>query len=922
MTKKLFLLDAMALIFRAYYAMIKSPRVTTGGLNTSAILGFTNTLYDVLKTEKPTHIAVSFDTGAPTLRHADFDQYKAHRESTPDDIVTSIPYIKKILDAFNIPTIILDGYEADDIIGTAAKKAEIEGFQVYMMTSDKDYGQLVSENIFMYKPGKFGQKAEVVGVKEICEKYGIRQPEQLIDILGLWGDASDNIPGVPGIGEVKAKRLIAQFGSIEMIYKRIEEVDNDKLRQTLLDYKDQAFMSKMLATIMLDVPVELDFKSMKYRGPDEHTLREVFKELEFKALTQRVFKDLGIALSEKGSANASAPDLFSNPVARIDSQEDSDEEHFDCFNDADHHFHEIKNLEDLTVTLTPSATIFFDWILWEGKISGFAFSVDGTHEVFYHFLESEYRAYKELLQALFQNGNTVVSYQCKQTFKYFHHLKIQPGVIFFDLQVAHYLIQPENAHQLERLSEQYLHYSMITPVNKKELSLFPDPDQVTGASLFTPLVQAACERIEVYRKLYPVFQREMEMDNLTTLFDRIEMPLVQVLADMEYTGVKLDVSMLEESSEALNHDLEGLEGEIFRLAGSTFNLASPKQLGEILFNKLRIIENAKLTKTKQYQTGEEVLNKLVNKHPIIPLILEWRMLSKLKTTYIDALPLLIDSKTGKIHTTFNQTVTSTGRLSSVNPNLQNIPIRTERGKDIRKAFVASDENSLIVSADYSQIELRIVAAICKDERMIEAFKSGRDIHTAMAAQIYNVPITEVTQLMRRNAKTVNFGILYGMSAFGLADRLHIPQKEARELIENYFSSFPKIDEYLDNTLQFARDKGYVETLFGRRRYIRDINSANGILRKASERNAINAPIQGTAADLIKLAMIRIYNALKERKLKSKMILQVHDELVFDVPMEELEEVKKVVVDLMTHVLDLNVPLSVEISEGKNWFQAH
>ena len=919
MQKKLFLLDAMALIFRAYYAMVKSPRYTSNGLNTSAVLGFTNTLYEVLKNEKPTHIAVSFDTGAPTLRHADFAQYKAHREATPEDIVTAIPYIKKVIEAFNIPIIIMDGYEADDVIGTAAKRAEIEGFQVYMMTSDKDYGQLVSENIFMYKPGKFGQSAEVVGVEGICEKYGLKEPEQLIDILGLWGDASDNIPGVPGIGEVKAKKLVEQFGSMENIYKNIEEVSNDKLRQTLIDNKDQAFMSKMLATIILDVPIDLDFEAMHYTGPNANKLQEVFQELEFKTLIQRIFKDLGLDNASKPKATNAVPDLFS-ALEDAPVQPPVQEKRFETLADKNVPFIEISSLPkiDTLPCFTAFSELFFEWIFTSEKVIGFAFATD-SNSIYYHLLNKDTDLDKKLLHAIFEQEHQLITYQSKQSFKHFKTLQIDTGVNFFDLQIAHYLIQPENTHQLERLTERYLHYELLSLEKEGNVqTLFAEiEEKTTGKS-----VEVACEKVLVYQRLYPIFKKEMCQDNLNKLFTNIEMPLTEVLADMEFEGVKLDVAVLQENSDTLNSDLANLEKEIYALAGLTFNLASPKQMGEVLFVKLQIIENAKLTKTKQYQTGEEVLTKLVNKHPIIPLILEWRTLAKLKSTYIDALPQLINPTTGKIHTTFNQTVTSTGRLSSVNPNLQNIPIRTERGRDIRKAFVASNENSVIVSADYSQIELRIVASICEDERMIAAFQNGEDIHASMAAHIYNVPLAEVTSTMRRNAKTVNFGILYGMSAFGLSDRLHIPQREARDLIDGYFNSFPKINEYLEGTLQFAREHGYVETLLGRRRYIRDINSHNAILRKASERNAINAPIQGTAADLIKLAMVKIGKTLKEQGFQSKMILQVHDELIFDVPKQEIDTLKPLINDLMSGAMQLSVPLSVEIDEGKSWYEAH
>ncbi|MCQ2270553.1 MAG: DNA polymerase I [Bacteroidales bacterium] len=897
MQKKLFILDAMALIYRAYYAMAKSPRITSKGVNTSATLGFTNTLYEVLRQEQPTHIAVAFDTGAPTLRHADFAAYKANREATPDDIINSIPYIKKVIDAFNIPMVMLDGYEADDIVGTLAKRAEIEGFQVYMMTSDKDYGQLVSDNIFMYKPAKFGQPAQVVGVDGICEKYGIQKPEQLIDILGLWGDASDNIPGVPGVGEVKAKKLVGEFGSIENIYAHIDQVANAKLKQALIDNQEQALMSKMLATIILDVPITCDFETMKYDGPNPQKLKAVFEELEFRALSKRVFSDLSLNPGEIGKSDPAQVDLFASPVP-VEENEEVTMPVYKTFESLPHNYVQLFDVKELEIK--PNATFFFDWLLVNDKIAGFALA-ENQNTIYYHLLEEPTR-FKNLLKYIFENENLVVSFEMKPTFKFFHGLKLNSKASFFDLQIAHYLIQPENSHKLKNLSENLLNYSLMEDNAASHL--------------------AVCERVEVFAQLYPLLLNELTNNNLMSLFNDVEMPLEEVLADMEYTGVKLDEHVLQENSLTLAQDLADLEEHIYALAGEKFNIASPKQMGEILFEKLRIIENAKLTKTKQYQTGEEVLNKLVNKHPIVSLILEWRQLSKLKSTYIDALPQLINPKTGRIHTTYTQTVTSTGRLSSVNPNLQNIPIRTERGRDIRKAFVASNEDYVMMAADYSQVELRIVAHVCGDERMIETFRQHKDIHAAMAAHVYKVAEEDVTSTMRRNAKTVNFGILYGISAFGLAERLHIPQKEARELITDYFAGFPKISQYLLDTMEFARQNGYVETLLGRRRYIKDINSANAILRKAAERNAINAPIQGTAADMIKIAMVNLAREIKAQQLDCKMVLQVHDELVFEVRKSEIEQIKNTVRKIMSSALQLSVPLDVDINEGVSWFEAH
>lgn len=892
----------MGLIFRAYYAMIKSPRYTTKGLNTSAILGFTNMFYELVKNEKPTHIAVAFDTGAPTFRHAEFEEYKANREATPDDIINAVPYIKRILEAFRVPIVEMDGYEADDVVGTLAKHAEIEGFDVYMMTSDKDYGQLVSPNIKMYKPGKMGQPAEILGPEEICQKYGIKRPEQLIDILGLQGDSSDNIPGVPGIGPVSAKKLLANYDSIENMYACGINLDKEKQRQHLLEYKEQALLSKQLATIMIDVPITCDFEKMAYLGPDPAKLKAVFTELEFNALSQRIFRDLSLK-----SAAPAEVDLFSQPQETGEVGESVPERvkilpKVVCVESPDE-VPELQQPADAENIYSPydGAPLYFDWIRQEERIAGFAFALDAEC-CRYHFVESEHRHYQTLLRWIFTSDHTVVMHDSKSTYKYLKAFKIEPTVAIFDLQIAHYLIQPETKHELDRLVAGYLGCQLSGNVGE--------------------LQTQAVERVSSFVQLYPLLRKELQDNSLITLFERVEMPLVPVLAEMERVGVKVDVPTLQQNSETMNTELRDIEKQIYDCAGMQFNIGSPKQLGEILFEKLRIIENAKLTKSKQYQTGEEVLLKLAHKHPIVPLILEWRKLNKLKSTYIDALPQLINPKTGRIHTTFTQTVTSTGRLSSVNPNLQNIPVRTERGRDIRKAFVPSDDDHVILAADYSQIELRIVAQVCGDERMIETFKSGEDIHAAMAAHIFGVPQDEVTKDMRRSAKTVNFGILYGISAFGLADRLQISQADARQLITDYYRSFPKITEYLNNTLEFAREHLYVETLLGRRRYIRDINAQNGLLRKAAERNAINAPIQGTAADLIKIAMVKVFKEMQERQLKSKMILQVHDELVFDACKEELETLSELVRRCMSGSMHLSVPLDVDVNVGSNWFEAH
>ncbi len=887
---KLFLIDAMGMIFRAYYAMIKSPRYTSKGLNTSAILGFTNMFYELLKNEKPTHIAVAFDTGAPTFRHIDFQDYKANREATPEDITNAVPYIHRILEAFGVTQIGMDGYEADDVVGTLAKHAEIEGFEVYMVTSDKDYGQLVSENIKMFKPGKFGQPAEILGPAEICAKFGIQRPEQVIDLLGLQGDSSDNIPGVPGVGPVSAKKLLANYDTMENMYACNVNLEKEKLRNLLLEHKEQALLSKQLATIMIDVPMDIDFAEMAYKGPDPAKLKAVFAELEFNALSKRIFTDLSLKQQRTEEV-----DLFHQGEEAV-AEEVPAEKLLPPFAQVK----QVFNIADFP-TSDFRSPIFFEWIMQEGRIAGFAFAMD-DQTAYYHFVENEHRHYQDWIAKIFTGDHIIIMYDSKPTYKYVKIFKKALTAKVFDVLIAHYLIQPEIQHGLDRIVLAYLDSTFQTKP--------------------AAIQDSAVERVRSYVALYPLLMKELQENQLVDLFEKVEMPLVPVLAEMERVGVKVDVPTLRQNSETMNAELKELENQIFEQAGTSFNIGSPKQLGEVLFEKMRIIENAKLTKNKQYQTGEEVLLKLASKHPIVPLILEWRKLSKLKSTYIDALPQLINPKTGRIHSTFTQTITSTGRLSSVNPNLQNIPVRTERGRDIRKAFVASDEEHVILAADYSQIELRIVAHVCGDERMIETFRRGEDIHASMAAHIFGVPQDEVTNDMRRSAKTVNFGILYGISAFGLADRLQISQADARQLITDYYRSFPKITEYLNNTLAFARTNLYVETLLGRRRYIRDINAQNGLLRKAAERNAINAPIQGTAADLIKIAMIAIQRDLDEQQLQSRMILQVHDELVFDARKDELEQLTQIVRSRMSGSMQLSVPLDVDIRSGKSWFEAH
>ena len=899
--KKLFLFDAMSLIFRAYYALNKNPRLTSKGLNTSAILGFTNTLYEVIKAEKPTHMAVAFDSHGPTVRHADFEQYKANRDATPEDIVASLPYIDAILDAFNIPILRLSGYEADDIIGTFAKKAEQQGFTTYMMTTDKDYGQLVSENIFIYKPAHKGSEISILGVKEICEKYSINEPEQLIDILGLWGDAVDNIPGIKGIGEVGAKNLIKQFGSIENMIANVDLIRNEKLKQKVKDGSEDAILSKSLATIILDVPIEFDEQQLKFDKPDVGKLKKIFDELEFRTLYQRIIKDFNLEQTTTKPTTFSDslfPDLFSQSINNsLNSNK--------TYNQITNIQELAKFIEDIKTkncfAFIPNIKINIDQ---SKSLLGLAFCTEKDKATYVQLPDRKEAliAWLNILEEIFTNKQEKITYELKNSIKIFHTCGMEIQNNCFDTILAHYILEPEARHNIENLSDNYLHSNLMYASNN-DFWYF-------------------CEQADIVFQLKPVFAKLMEEREATKLFNEIEMPLVAVLAEMEETGVKIDIDCLKNYSIVLDERISAIKKDIYAMAGEEFNIGSPKQLGIILFEKLRIIDNAKLTKSKQYQTGEDILIKLENKHPIISKILEFRGLSKLKSTYVDAFTLLVNKKTGRLHTQFNQTVTATGRLSSSNPNLQNIPIRDEDGREIRKAFVPSNPQYTLIAADYSQIELRLAAVMSHDENMLNDFMHNVNIHAATSARIYNVDITDVTKDMRRHAKAVNFGILYGMSAFGLAERLNISRTEAAQLIEQYFEKFPSIKDYINQQIEFAQNHGYVETIMKRRRYLRNINSKNNNLRSFDQRNAVNAPIQGTAADLIKIAMINIYRDLKNNNLKAKIILQVHDELVLDVPLDEVEKVKEIVNKNMTTVINMPIPLSIDMKCGQNWLEAH
>ncbi len=924
-TKKLFLLDAMALIYRAYFALNKNPRINSKGLNTSAILGFANSLYDVIKNEKPTHIGVAFDSIVPTVRHEEYIEYKANRLATPEDISISIPYIKKLIEAFNIPILYVDSYEADDIIGTMSKKAEDNGYTTYMVTPDKDFGQLVSKHILMYKPARMGNKPEILGVSDICNKYGIKRPEQLIDILGLWGDASDNIPGVPGIGEKTASKLIFEFDNIENLLQNTDKLKG-KLKENLEKFSQQALLSKNLATIILDVPVDFDEKQLEIKEPDKTALKQLFNELEFRQFAKRVFTDLSLKKYENQQLQAN---LFSDFTDKETEKELLTEKA--TINDTEHNYFLIDTAEkrkELIVKLSQQKSFCFDTETTgldvnNSELVGISFSFK-PKEAYYVPLPENYNDCQQIVnefKSVLQNPEIEkIGQNLKFDISILKWYDINVKGKMFDTMLAHYLIQPDLRHNMDFLSETYLNYkpvsieSLIGKKGKNQLSILTVDPEI--------LKDYACEDADITLQLRHVFEPMLKETKTLELFEDIEIPLVPVLSSMEAEGVKLDFNALNKYSVELQKEIQELEKQIYELAGQEFNISSPKQLGEILFEKLLITDKPKLTKTKQYATGEDILQKLINKHPIIQKILDYRSLTKLKSTYVDALPELINPRDGRIHTSYNQAVTATGRLSSNNPNLQNIPIRTERGREIRKAFVPRNNNYVLLSADYSQIELRIIAELSKDKGMIEAFRNGLDIHADTASKVYDAPLDEITKDMRRNAKTVNFGIIYGISAFGLSERLNIPRKEAAEIINQYFMKYPGIKEYMNKTIEFARENGYVETMMGRRRYLRDINSGNAVVRGFAERNAINAPIQGSSADMIKIAMINIFREFEKRNLKSKMILQVHDELVFDTYKNELEIVQQIVEDKMKNAIKMNVPVVVDMNSGKNWLEAH
>ena len=950
--KKLFLLDAYALIYRAYYAFIKNPRINSKGFNTSAVLGFVNTLEDVLKKEAPSHIGVAFDPAGPTFRHEAYEQYKAQREETPEAIRLSVPIIKDIIRAYRIPILEVAGYEADDVIGTLATEAGKQGITTYMMTPDKDYGQLVSENVFMYRP-KYGDKEfEVMGVEQVKEKFKITSPTQVIDMLGLMGDSSDNIPGCPGVGEKTAQKLIEQFGSIEELLEHTNELKG-ALKTKIETNKEQILFSKFLATIKTDVPIQLNMEELKREQTDEATLRKIFEEMEFRTLIERIFpKEIKNTPSEKvapAKANQQS-DLFGGQLSLFDAPQTkttgSQGNLFDEFTDSGQGDSFFSNLASLKTTShdyqlidTEDKRRNFLQIITTKEIFSLDTETTGTdpisaelvgmsfsyaeNQAFYVPVPAErsealkiVNEFKELLE----NEKTMkVGQNIKYDMLVLSNYGVEVRGPMFDTMIAHYVLQPELRHNMDYLAEIYLNYrtiaieELIGTKGKKQGNMRDlTPEQV---------YEYACEDADITLKLKNILAKELEEQGASTLFYNIEMPLVPVLAYMERNGVCLNTDALKETSRHFTIRMNQIEEEVYQLAGTTFNISSPKQVGEILFERLKITDKAKKTKTGQYVTSEEVLEGLRNKHEIVGKILDYRGLKKLLSTYIDALPQLINPQTGKIHTSFNQTVTATGRLSSSNPNLQNIPIRNEDGKEIRRAFVP-EEGCLFFSADYSQIELRIMAHLSKDKHMIEAFHEGNDIHAATAAKVFKTDINEVSREQRSKAKTANFGIIYGISVFGLAERMNVPRSEAKELIDGYFQTYPQIKEYMDKSIEEARNKGYIETIFGRKRFLPDIHSHNAVVRGYAERNAINAPIQGSAADIIKVAMINIFQRFQTEDIRSKMILQVHDELNFSVYPDEKDKVQQIVIEEMEKAYTMEVPLKADCGWGENWLEAH
>ena len=940
--KRLFLLDAYALIFRGYYALIKNPRINSKGMDTSAIMGFMNSLFDVIKREKPDHLAVCFDKGGSAERTEMFPEYKANRDETPDAIQIAIPYIQDILKAMHIPSVVLEGWEADDIIGTLAKQAEKEDYKVFMVTPDKDFGQLVSENIFMYRPARMGNGIEIWGIPEVQKRFGVERPEQVIDYLGMMGDASDNIPGLPGVGDKTAKKFIQQFGSMEELLENTDQLKG-KMKEKVEANGELGLLSKKLATICIDCDVKFDAKDYELSVPDSEKVQEIFEELEFRRLkdqfikifsgeveeTQTQVTSTATAKKQAQAAGSGQFSLFGGDGATPATIKDSSSRK--TIQDVPHVYQSVAAgmaMKLFLQNLMKQSSVCFDTETTglnpiTAELVGIAFSWEPMKGFYIPFPENKTDA-QELLEQLrpfFESENIEkIGQNLKYDIKVLNKYNVEVKGKFFDTMLAHYLINPDMRHNMDVLSETYLNY---TPIYITELIGKKGKNQLSMRDV--PLekqTEYAVEDADITFQLAQHFRPELAEAKTEDLFNTIEVPLLRVLADMELEGINLDEAFLNSLSEDLTNDIKNLEGEIFKDAGEEFNIGSPKQLGEILFNKMKLVDKPKKTKTGQYSTAEDVLSYLAKDHEIIQNVLDYRGLSKLKSTYVDALPEQVEPSTGRVHTDYMQTVAATGRLSSNNPNLQNIPIRTERGRQVRKAFIPRDENYTLLAADYSQIELRIIAALSEETTMIEAFKNGEDIHASTAAKVFDVPIEEVTREQRSNAKTVNFGIIYGVSAFGLSNQTDLSRSEAKELIETYYKTYPKLRNYMGEQVDFARDHGYVQTVLGRRRYLKDINGRNAVVRGAAERNAVNAPIQGSAADIIKIAMINIHRKLSEGAYKSKMLLQVHDELVFDVFKPELDELKPLIKSEMENAYKLAVPLDVELGVGSDWLEAH
>lgn len=916
---KLFLLDAYALIFRAYYAFISNPIKNTKGQNTSTIFGFINTLDEILRKEDPSHIAVVFDPPTPTFRNELFPEYKANREETPEDIRKSVPFIKKILEAYSIPVVEIAGFEADDVIGAISVTAAASGFKVYMMTSDKDYAQLVNENVFIFRPRRSDGDAEILGVEEVKEKFGVEHPSQVIDILALWGDSSDNVPGVPGIGEKTSKKIISEFKSLENVYDNLDKFKG-KQKENLENFRDQAFLSKKLVTIVCDIKPEFEIQSFERKEINKDELSKLFKELEFKTLHERIL----------GKPDQREPDGQGTLFSESENPDLSAGGFFQTLDEVRTRYSAIKDIKDLEAVISgfmKARAFCFDTETTgldphSAKLVGIALSNEKHKAWFIPVKDNpDFEKMLEMLKTIFEDKDIL---KVGQNLKYDIRVLWKYGLFcrgrIFDTMVAHYLLQPEQRHNLNLLSESYLRYS---PVKIESLIGKKGKEQRSMDSVeLDKITDYACEDADLTWQLYEILEEELKKEKLDELAENIEFPLVYVLSHMEHEGVKIDKDNLKIFEEKLIIELKEIEEKIYELSGEKFNISSPKQLGEILFEKLRIDSDAKKTKTKQYSTSEDVLVNYTSKHEIVPAVLDYRSVKKLLSTYVEALPKLINRATGRVHTSFNQTLVATGRLSSNNPNLQNIPIREERGREIRKSFVPRGKGYLLLAADYSQIELRLMAHLSNDEAMIEAFRNEEDIHTATAAKIFGKEEKEVSRDMRSTAKTANFGIIYGISAFGLSQRLNISRSDAKDIIDGYFKSYPAVKEYMDESIRRAREEGCVYTLLGRRRFLPDINSRNSVVRGVAERNAINAPIQGSAADIIKIAMVRIQEKLERDHFQSKMILQVHDELIFDTLIEEKEDLKRVIRDEMEGAFQLKVPLIVELGEGNNWLEAH